>query len=111
MLRSVGALHSQSTFNSVLLNLYRDGHDRMGWHADNETELGTEPVIASLSVGATRRFRFKHRVSKDIVECELPHGSLLVMSGLTQHCWVHEIPRQMRVVEPRINLTFRNIIW
>lgn len=110
ILREACATHSQSTFNSVLLNLYRDGNDKMGWHADDEKELGTEPVIASLSLGATRRFRFKHRHSKDIVECELAHGSLLVMSGLTQHCWVHEIPRQMRVDEPRINLTFRKII-
>lgn len=96
-------------FNSVLLNLYRDGCDKMGWHADNERELGPEPVIASLSLGATRRFRFRHRATKHVVTCELPHGSLLVMRGLTQTFWVHEVPRQKRITEPRINLTFRYI--
>jgi alkylated DNA repair dioxygenase AlkB len=93
----------------VLLNLYRDGNDKMGWHADNEPELGSEPVIASLSLGVTRKFRFRHRTTKEIVECELPTGSLVVMSGLSQKCWVHEVPRQKRVTNSRINLTFRKI--
>ncbi|MEY3806743.1 MAG: hypothetical protein RIR69_1555 [Actinomycetota bacterium] len=110
ILREVCATRSGASFNSVLLNLYRNGHDKMGWHADDESELGREPIITSLSLGATRRFRFKHRQNKTIVECELPHGSLLVMSGLTQQCWVHEVPRQTRVTEARINLTFRNIV-
>ena len=108
-LRSICEERSESTFNSVLLNLYRDGNDKMGWHADNEPELGSEPVIGSLSLGATRRFRFRHRTTKEIVECELQTGSLVVMSGLSQKCWVHEVPRQKRVKTPRINLTFRQI--
>lgn len=108
-LRDVCEQNSGSAFNSVLLNLYRDGNDKMGWHADDEPELGTEPVIASLSLGATRKFRFRHRVTKEVVECELPTGSLVVMSGLSQKCWVHEVPRQKRVNTPRINLTFRKI--
>ncbi len=108
-LRDVCEQNSGSAFNSVLLNLYRDGNDKMGWHADDEPELGTEPVIASLSLGATRKFRFRHRVTKEVVECELPTGSLVVMSGLSQKCWVHEVPRQKRVSTPRINLTFRKI--
>jgi alkylated DNA repair dioxygenase AlkB len=108
-LRSICEERSESTFNSVLLNLYRDGNDKMGWHADNEPELGSEPVIASLSLGATRRFRFRHRTTKEIVERELHTGSLVVMSGLSQKCWVHEVPRQKRVKTPRINLTFRKI--
>lgn len=108
-LRDTCERYSNTSFNSVLLNLYRDGNDKMGWHADNEPELGVEPVIASLSLGVTRRFRFRHRLSKEIVECELPSGSLLVMSGATQSFWVHEIPRQVRITEPRINLTFRTI--
>ena len=94
-------------FNSVLANLYRDGSDAMGWHADDEPELGREPVIASISLGAERRFDFRHRESGDTVRVVLPHGSLLVMSGQTQHCWVHQIARTTRVSEPRINLTFR----
>lgn len=109
ILRDLCQNYSNSMFNSVLLNLYRDGHDKMGWHADNEPELGPEPVIASLSLGATRRFRFRHRLTKQTVDCELSHGSLLVMSGVTQSFWVHEIPRQTRVTEPRVNLTFRKI--
>jgi alkylated DNA repair dioxygenase AlkB len=101
--------HSGGSFNSVLLNLYRDGNDKMGWHADDEPELGVEPVIASLSLGVTRRFRFRHRTTKEIVECELATGSLVVMSGLSQKYWVHEVPRQKRITDPRINLTFRKI--
>lgn len=108
-LRNICEERSNSSFNSVLLNLYRDGKDKMGWHADNEPELGTEPVIASLSLGATRKFRFRHRTTKEIVECDLPTGSLVVMSGLSQKCWVHEVPQQKRVTSPRINLTFRKI--
>jgi alkylated DNA repair dioxygenase AlkB len=108
-LRKICEEHSGASFNSVLLNLYRDGNDKMGWHADDEPELGVEPIIASLSLGVTRRFRFRHRTTKEIVECELPTGSLVVMSGLTQKCWVHEVPRQKRITTPRINLTFRKI--
>ena len=108
-LRALCEEYAGTQFNSVLLNLYRDGNDKMGWHADNERELGTEPVIASLSLGATRRFRFRHRATKNVVACELVHGSLLVMRGLTQTFWVHEVPRQKRITEPRINLTFRYI--
>jgi alkylated DNA repair dioxygenase AlkB len=108
-LRKICEEHSGASFNSVLLNLYRDGNDKMGWHADDEPELGVEPIIASLSLGVTRRFRFRHRTTKEIVECELPTGSLVVMSGLSQKCWVHEVPQQKRITTPRINLTFRKI--
>lgn len=108
-LRKICEEHSGGSFNSVLLNLYRDGNDKMGWHADDEPELGVEPVIASLSLGVTRRFRFRHRTTKEIVECELATGSLVVMSGLSQKYWVHEVPRQKRITDPRINLTFRKI--
>lgn len=98
-------------FNSVLANLYRGGSDRMGWHADNEPELGADPVIASLSLGAARRFVLKHRrqpsLKRDIV---LPHGSLLRMSGPTQANYRHALPATARSVGPRINLTFRRII-
>ena len=108
-LRGICAQVSGASFNSVLCNRYRDGNDKMGWHADDEAVLGTEPTIASLSLGAARRFRLRHRESREIVECELPSGSLLVMSGLSQKCWMHEVPRQKKITEPRINLTFRLI--
>jgi alkylated DNA repair dioxygenase AlkB len=98
-------------FNSVLLNLYRDGDDSMGWHSDDEPELGERPVIASLSLGATRRFRMRHRRRKDLepVAIDLESGSLLIMQGDTQRFWKHQVPKTRRTVEPRINLTFRSI--
>ncbi|MET0893602.1 MAG: alpha-ketoglutarate-dependent dioxygenase AlkB [Pseudoxanthomonas sp.] len=97
-------------FNSVLANLYRDGRDCMGWHADNERELGMCPVIASLSLGGTRRFVLKHRNEPARrLELALPHGSLLVMRGDTQQNCRHALPRTTRAVGERINLTFRRI--
>jgi alkylated DNA repair dioxygenase AlkB len=102
---------SGSKFNSVLLNLYRNGQDSMGWHADNEPELGNEPVIASLSFGGERKIRFKHKKKKDYkpISLDLSHGSLLLMQGATQHNWLHQIPKTAKEVEPRINLTFRYV--
>lgn len=98
-------------FNSVLANLYRDGSDAMGWHADDEPELGPEPVIASLSLGATRDFQLKHRtLDLPTQTLALTHGSLLVMAGTTQACTKHALPRRKRCSEPRINLTFRQIL-
>lgn len=99
-----------AAFNAVLVNLYRDGNDGVGWHADNEASNGREPVIASLSLGASRRFDFRHRETKEMIHVQLHAGSLLVMSGLSQHCWMHQLPRTKRVTEPRINLTFRRIV-
>jgi alkylated DNA repair dioxygenase AlkB len=98
-------------FNCVLLNLYRDGADSMGWHSDDEPELGERPVIASLSLGATRRFRLRHRRQKELepVAIDLENGSLLIMEGDTQRFWRHQIPKTRRAAEPRVNLTFRNI--
>ncbi len=96
-------------FNALLLNLYRDGQDCMGWHADNEPELGPNPAIASISLGAPRRFRLRHNASRDTQALTLAHGSLLLMSGPTQHHWQHCLPRTRRCQAPRINLTFRLI--
>ena len=96
-----------TSFNSVLLNRYRDGQDSMGWHADNEKELGTNPVIASVSLGATRRFRLKHLQSRETLDFDLTHGSLLVMAGTTQHHWHHAVPKTKLIVGERINATFR----
>lgn len=98
-------------FNSVLLNYYRDGSDAMGQHADDELELGPEPVIASLSLGATRRLRFTHRQRQlDSLALDLVHGSLLLMAGATQRNWKHGISRTRRPCGPRVNLTFRQIL-
>lgn len=97
-------------YNSVLLNLYRDQHDGVGWHSDNERELGRLPVIASLSLGETRSFRLRHRVRRHApVDIDLTNGSLLLMAGATQRNWQHAIPKERREKGPRINLTFRQI--
>lgn len=109
-LRDKCAAVSGATFNAVLANLYRDGNDGVGWHADNEASNGREPTIASLSFGASRRFDFRHRDTKQTIRMQLDQGSLLVMSGLSQHCWVHQLPRTKRVMEPRVNLTFRRVV-
>ncbi len=98
------------SFNSVLLNYYRDGQDSMGWHADNEKELGRNPVIASLNLGASRPFQLKHNTLGDKQEIILEHGSLLIMAGALQHHWKHQIPKRKKIQEPRINLTFRQIL-
>lgn len=98
-------------YNSVLLNLYRTHNDSMGWHSDNEPELGDEPNIASLTLGETRDFLFKHRSDKSlgIRRIALSHGSLLVMSGATQKNWLHAIEKERWPIGSRINLTFRFI--
>lgn len=101
---------SDTIFTTVLLNQYRDGKDSNGWHADNEKELGTNPVIASLSFGAERTFQLKHNLDKDLKKnIVLQHGSLLLMKGKTQHFWKHQIPKTAKPIYPRINLTFRVI--
>lgn len=96
-------------FNSVLLNLYRDGTDSVGWHSDDERGLG--PVIASLSLGQTRTFHLRHKRRKDLPlqKIELAHGCLLIMSGPTQRNYVHAVPKSAKAMQPRINLTFRTI--
>ncbi len=95
-------------FNSVLLNRYRDGDDGMGWHSDNEPELGPEPVIASLSLGAGRRFALRRREDHNRkAEVTLGHGDLLVMAGQTQRLYQHALPKSARAMGERINLTFR----
>jgi len=118
-------------FNSVLANLYRDGADYMGWHSDSEAALGAQPLIASLSLGAVRRFVLKRReagqrviaserirdrlempsAGQDKLALELPHGSLLMMGGETQRHYKHALPRTAKLVGARINLTFRRIVF
>ncbi|WP_445938426.1 alpha-ketoglutarate-dependent dioxygenase AlkB family protein [Pseudomonas sp.] len=96
--------------NGVLLNYYRDGQDSMGWHSDDEAELGANPLIASLNLGGTRRFDLR-RKGQSRIEHSLPlqHGSLLVMRGPTQHYWQHQVAKTRRPCAPRLNLTFRLI--
>lgn len=101
---------SNTPFNSVLCNLYHDGNDGMGWHADDERELGIQPIIASISFGAERKFSFRHRISKERIDIMLAHGSMLIMRGQSQHAWQHALPKSKKVNGPRINLTFRNIL-
>lgn len=97
-------------FNSALLNLYRDGNDSMGWHRDNEKELGPDPVIASLSLGAKRMFRFRnYQDKKMVISVPLSSGSLLLMSGATQTHWQHQLPKNKEAMGIRINITFRHI--
>jgi alkylated DNA repair dioxygenase AlkB len=98
-------------FNSVLLNYYRDQNDKMGMHSDDETELGRQPVIASLSLGESRTLLLRHKTRKDLatIKLPLPSGSLLVMRGDTQHYWRHGINAERAHCGPRINLTFRTI--
>ncbi|MEH2171346.1 alpha-ketoglutarate-dependent dioxygenase AlkB family protein [Nostoc sp.] len=97
-------------FNSVLLNLYRDGNDGISWHTDAEPELGNNPVIGSVSFGGARRFMFRHKHNQDFkTEIELIDSSFLLMAGATQHFWQHQIPKTSKRVKPRINLTFRVI--
>ncbi|RNC84936.1 MAG: alpha-ketoglutarate-dependent dioxygenase AlkB [Winogradskyella sp.] len=98
-------------FNTVLLNLYRNGNDSNGWHSDNEKELGKHPIIASVTFGEERPFHFKHRQLKEQRhKIILKHGSLLIMKGTMQSHWLHQIAKTRKVIEERINLTFRTII-
>ncbi|WP_367063086.1 alpha-ketoglutarate-dependent dioxygenase AlkB [Algibacter sp. 2305UL17-15] len=97
-------------FTSCLANLYRDGKDSNGWHSDNEKELGKNPIIASVSLGAERVFHLKHKQDKTLREkITLKHGSLLLMQGLTQENWLHQVPKTRKNIGQRINLTFRII--
>ena len=99
-------------FNSALINYYRDGKDRVAWHSDDEKELGQNPIIGSVSLGAERKFKLRHKKYKENglkAEIMLQHGSFLLMKGPTQHHWMHEIPRTAKPIGPRINLTFRII--
>jgi alkylated DNA repair dioxygenase AlkB len=101
---------SGATYNSCLLNLYHDGDEGMAWHSDDEKALAPNSAIGSLSLGATRKFCFKHKQTKQVVSILLESGSLLVMQGATQKNWLHRLPKAKRVTQPRVNLTFRTMV-
>jgi alkylated DNA repair dioxygenase AlkB len=110
-LRDLVSRFTGESFNGVLINFYRNGQDSMGWHSDDEVELGENPVIASVSLGADRRFLFRNKAEKkQKFEIELKDGSLLIMSGATQALWQHSLPKSAGVKDKRINLTFRRIL-
>lgn len=96
------------SFNSVLCNLYRNGNDYMGWHSDNESEIYGE-TIASISLGATRKFQFRHKKDRALINLDLFSGSLLLMLGEIQQYWEHRLPKDTHIMHPRINLTFRKV--
>ncbi|WP_371378302.1 alpha-ketoglutarate-dependent dioxygenase AlkB [Thalassotalea aquiviva] len=103
--------HLTLTFNSVLCNLYRHGQDSMGWHSDNEKQLGEQPNIASLSFGQCRKFYIRHKVSGEKQQIDLQSGSLLLMRNQFQQHWQHSVPKSAKPMQQRINLTFRNICY
>lgn len=108
-LKALAEEQSGESFNSCLLNLYHDGSEGVTWHSDGEKDLKKDGAIASLSLGAERKFSFKHKATKDTVSIVLEHGSLLIMQGETQTYWQHCLPTTKKITEPRINLTFRTI--
>tara|TARA_B100000683_G_scaffold277164_1_gene334161 strand:+ start:7243 stop:7875 length:633 start_codon:yes stop_codon:yes gene_type:complete len=97
------------SFNYILMSYYRDGNDSISYHSDDERFLGKNPTIASISMGQTRRFLLKHKETKERISYDLVSGSLAVMGGNTQTDWMHSIPKTKKIVEPRINITFRNM--
>ncbi len=101
---------SGETYNSCLLNLYHTGEEGMAWHSDGETELKKDGTIASVSLGAERKFAFKHKQTKERIDLWLEHGSLMVMKGTTQTHWLHRLPPTKKVMAPRVNLTFRQMM-
>ncbi|GAB4349266.1 MAG: alpha-ketoglutarate-dependent dioxygenase AlkB [Flammeovirgaceae bacterium] len=109
-LKKLVEFHSHHTFNSCLLNLYHNGEEGMSWHSDDEKMLEKNAAIASLSFGAERKFLFRHKHTKETISLHLENGSLLIMKGLTQTYWNHSLPKSKKIVQPRINLTFRKMI-
>jgi alkylated DNA repair dioxygenase AlkB len=101
---------SNTKFNSCLLNLYHDGNEGMGWHSDDEKSIEDNSTIASVSLGAERKFSFKHKQSNKTISVLLEHGSLLLMKDVTQKNWLHSLPKSSKITLPRINLTFRRMV-
>ena len=110
LIRKKIAKETKTDFNSVLVNYYRDGKDSMGWHSDDEKELGPNPTIASISFGSERNLHFRNKITKETISIPQTHGCLIVIDGRTQKNWQHSIKKTQKIIGPRINLTFRNII-
>lgn len=109
-LKAIAEKLSMASFNSCLLNLYHNGTEGVGWHSDDEKALGLAPTIASVTFGAEREFRFRHKSKSMAASVVLESGSLLVMKDATQANWRHSLPKTKKVQEPRINLTFRTML-
>ena len=109
-LKKIVENHSNTKFNSCLLNLYDDGNVGVGWHSDDEKSIEYNSSIASISLGAERKFTFKHKKSNETISLLLEHGSLLLMKDATQKNWLHSLPKSVKVTLPRINLTFRRMV-
>lgn len=101
---------ANTSFNGCLMNYYHDGNDGASWHADDEKSILPNSRIASISLGAARKFEFKHKQTQEKVSLELAHGSLLLMQGTTQSHWIHQLPKSKKITETRLNLTFRQMI-
>jgi alkylated DNA repair dioxygenase AlkB len=101
---------TQARYNSCLCNLYHHGNEGMSWHSDDDKEFGLQPTIASLSFGADRIFKFRHKKTKEIISLMLESGHILLMKGSTQSSWAHELPKSAKIKDPRINLTFRLVV-
>ena len=108
-LKNIVESRTKQTYNACLLNLYHNGEEAMGWHSDNEKEIIANSSIASLSIGASRKFSFKHKVTKETISIQLENGSLLEMKGTIQTHWLHTLPKSKKITESRINLTFRQM--
>ncbi|WP_026899256.1 alpha-ketoglutarate-dependent dioxygenase AlkB family protein [Daejeonella oryzae] len=109
-LKQIAEEKTGSTYNSCLLNLYHSGEEGMAWHSDDEKSLGKNTSIASFSFGASRKFAFKNKLSKEVISLMLEHGSLLLMKDSTQSNWLHRLPPSKKIIRPRINLTFRTFM-
>jgi alkylated DNA repair dioxygenase AlkB len=110
-LKAVTENRSGEKFNSCLLNLYHSGDEGMAWHSDAEKDLKKDGAIGSLSFGAERKFSFRHKQTKEVVSIVLEHGSLLIMKGTTQSNWLHRLPPTKLISTPRVNLTYRTIVF
>lgn len=109
ILKNIVESVTKEKYNACLLNLYHNGEESMGWHCDNEKEIVANSSIASLSIGASRKFSFKHKVTKETISIQLGNGSLLEMKGTIQEHWWHSLPKSKKITESRINLTFRQM--
>ena len=109
ILKNIVESLTKQNYNACLLNLYHNGEEAMGWHSDNEKEIIANSSIASLSIGASRKFSFKHKVTKETISIQLGNGSLLEMKGTIQTHWLHTLPKSKKITESRINLTFRQM--